>query len=299
MKKSFRFCFLVTPVLLILTGCQKMNRPELSSYPKDSNPPGGPLKFYVAFDGTSNDPLRNAVDSIRANFASSNPFTTINGITGKALAGSLTNNKAIKYATPNDFSKATSFTIAFWMKNSPAAGGAQFLFAMPKKVNKDSWTTNTETFMLIEDNSPDRNHSTTDSAAVKFGIKDNWFEFLAEKRVKNLLDNNWHHVVITYDQATSKVNFYKDGGPMVQGLPPTFGDLKKNGNPYGAMDFTNVTGFAIGGWSQHISLPGPGTNPATGGESWAKAWSGALDQFRLYNKALTETEVQALYNSKR
>jgi Concanavalin A-like lectin/glucanases superfamily len=298
MRNKIYFSFILLATVALSTGCQKMKRPELGEFPRDTNPANGPLRFYTAFDGTSTDALRNAVDSIRANFASSNPFTTVNGISGKALQGSLTNNTAVKYAAPNDFARATSFTIAFWMKNSPAAGGAQFAFSMPKTVNKDSWTTNTETFMLIEDNSPDRNHSTADSAAVKIGIKDNWFEFLAEKRVKNLLDNNWHHLAITYDQTTSKVSFYKDGGPMAQGLPATWGDLKRGGNPYGPMDFNNVTGFAIGGWSQHISLPGPGDNPAAGGESWAKAWAGALDQFRLYNKALTAAEVQALFNSK-
>lgn len=298
MKNKIHVSLVAAALILVAGSCQKMDRPVLGDYPKDANPPGGPLKFYTAFDGTTSDPLMNAVDSIRATFPSENPFTTVDGISGKALEGSLTNNKAIKYNSPNDFAKSTSFSIAFWMKNSPPSGGAQFVFSMPKSVNKDSWTTNTETFMLIEDNSPDRNHSTADSAAVKFGVKDNWFEFLAEKRVKGLLDNNWHHIVITYDQTTSKVNFYKDGNAMVQGLPANFGDLKKNGNPYGAMDFNNVTGFAIGGWSQHIGLPGPGDSPNPNGESWAKAFRGAIDQFRLYGKALTASEVLALFNSK-
>ena len=297
MKSKIHLCIL-SAALILAGGCAKKNRPILGDFPKDTNPPGGALKFYTAFDGSSSDKLMNAVDSIRATFPAENPFTSVTGISGKAMAGSPTNDKAIKYNSPNDFAKSTSFTIAFWMKNSPPSGGAQFVFSMPKTVNKDSWTTNTETFMLIEDNTADRNHSTADSAAVKIGIKDNWFEFLAEKRVKSLLDNNWHHIAITYDQATSKVSFYKDGQVMVPSLPAGFGDLKKNGNPYGAMDFNNVTGFAIGGWSQHIGLPGPGDAPAANGESWAKAFAGSIDQFRLYGKALTANEVLALYNSK-
>ena len=43
-----------------------MDRPVLGNYVKDANPPGGPLKFYTAFDGVD-------VDSIRANFAIDNP----------------------------------------------------------------------------------------------------------------------------------------------------------------------------------------------------------------------------------
>ena len=56
-----------------LTGCQKMDRPALAAdYPKDANPPGGPLKFYAAMDGM-------AVDSIRANFGLDNGATYVAG----------------------------------------------------------------------------------------------------------------------------------------------------------------------------------------------------------------------------
>ena len=72
-------------VVLIASGCQKMNRPQLGTYPQDANPPGGPLKFYAAFDGTTADPLMNAVDSIRANFASDNPLASVDGVSGKAF----------------------------------------------------------------------------------------------------------------------------------------------------------------------------------------------------------------------
>jgi len=278
--------------------CQKMERPALGDYAQDTNDPNGPLRFYTAFDGTTANPLMNAVDSIRASFPSDNPFETVDGITGNAVQGSTTNNKAIKYASPNDFAKATSFTIAFWMKHQPTPDGAQFVFAMPKAVDKSGWTTNTETFMLIEDNSPDRNHSTADSAAVKFALKDHWFEFIGDKRITGILDNSWHHMAITYDENSSEVKFYVDGQEKTSGLPAGFGDMTNNGAPYGKMNFSNVTGFAVGGWSQHIGLPGPGDNPTPGGESWAKAFSGALDQFRLYNEALSASDVQALYNSK-
>ncbi len=294
MKNKLQLVFIFASLLLIVAGCQKLKRPALGDYPKDANPPGGPLKFYVAFDGSTADPLMNAVDSIRATFPGSNAFTTVNGISGKAVQGSATNTKAIKYSAPNDFSRSTSFTISFWMKNSVGQDGAQFAFSMPSTVRKDSWTTNTQTLMLIED----KGQSTADSAAVKFAVKYNWFEFVNDRRVKGLLDNNWHHIAITYNETTSKVSFYKDGQTMVSGLPSSFYDLKKGSNPYGPMDFSSVTGFAIGGWSQHIGLPGPGDNPGANGESWAKAFAGAIDQFRLYNKALSASEVQALFNSK-
>ena len=115
MKKIFQLC-LVASALLITVGCSKKERPALGDYPKDANPPGGPLKFYAAYDGTTADPLMNAVDSIRANFASDNPLASVTGIRGKAVQG--TGTKAIKYPSANDFKGSTSCTIAMWANNT-------------------------------------------------------------------------------------------------------------------------------------------------------------------------------------
>ena len=49
-----------------------MEHPPLGDYPKDANPPGGPLKFYAAMDGTN-------VDSIRANYGTVNNVTYVDG----------------------------------------------------------------------------------------------------------------------------------------------------------------------------------------------------------------------------
>ena len=66
MKKIKIILVPLITILVVMMSCQKMSRPPLGDYPKDSNPPGGPLKFYAAFDGTTSDALRNAVDSTRA-----------------------------------------------------------------------------------------------------------------------------------------------------------------------------------------------------------------------------------------
>src|SRR5674476_1438013 len=73
---------LLLAFVIAISSCQKIEHPALpSAYPKDSNPPGGPLKFYVAMDGTS-------VDSVRANFGTENNVTYVDGgISGKAYQG--------------------------------------------------------------------------------------------------------------------------------------------------------------------------------------------------------------------
>src|SRR6266496_4898372 len=166
-NKIAKYALFIIVIVLATMGCKKLDRPALGDYPKDANPPGGPLKFYVAFDGTTTNPLMNAVDSTRANFPASNTGTVADGISGKCYKESAT--AYAKYAGANDFTKATSFTIAFWIKgNSPTAGGGtDFAFSLDAKGY--SWT-NTKLFLEFED------WSTASLGNGKLYIMDNWIE---------------------------------------------------------------------------------------------------------------------------
>jgi hypothetical protein len=287
MKNINRLLAVIALVAIAGAGCQKMERPKLGDYPPDTNPPDGPLRFYVAFDGTTTNKLMNAVDSIRAAFPSDNPFNSIDGVHRKAVQG--TGSKAIKYPSANDFAGSKSFTIAFWEKNTVPSGDPQFLFSL---ASKDFWH-QSALFCLIEH---DGAGSTSSQAVVKFAIQDNWFEFTGtdgkQKFGGNILDNQWHHIAFVYDQTTSKVTYYVDGVAL-GGLDPRLTDLKKGANPYGPIDFKNTYGFVLGGWNKNADL---GNGAPT--DSWISPWKGGLDQFRLYNKALSASDITALFNSK-
>lgn len=266
--------FLTVGVVLAFASCQKMDRPNLGDYPKDTNPPGGPLKFYVAFNGSD-------VDSIRANYAIDNPLGYTEGVNGQALQGE--REKAVKYGSANDFASSTSFTIAFWMKHTPHEGGAEFVYGLP---SKDFWH-KSALFMLIED----KGQSSAEEAAVKFGVNEQWFEFVGDNKIPGLLDGQWHHMAIVYDETTSKLSYYKDGLALT-GLAPNLTDVKKGDAPMGPMDFSRTNNFVIGGWNKHAGVEGPG-------DGWILSYSGALDQFRLYGVALNAAEVKDLFDGKK
>jgi hypothetical protein len=285
MKIKYQTIKVMAGALLLLSGfnsCQKFDRPELGDYIRDANPPGGPLKFYTAFDGTSNDPLRNAVDSIKANFAVSNPFTSVTGIKGQAVKGVATKDKAIKYTSANDFATSTSITVAYWMKHSPQTDGEpEFHFSLP---SKDFWH-ESAMFLLVEKGGPNNDNSTASQMACTFALQDRWVEFRGVNRLPNALDGNWHHIAFVYDQTTSKVTAYVDGAAV-----PYTGTGNNIG--LGPLNFKNISNFVVGGWNKHVQ----GVNGPTDG--WIHSYSGSMDQFRLYGKALSASEVQALYNSK-
>ena len=258
-----------------ISGCQKMDRPALGNYVKDANPPGGPLKFYVAFDGTTSNPLMNGVDSIRANFPADNPFTSITGISGHAVQGD--GVKVIKYAGANDFiSTAQSFTIACWEKrNGAPQGNASFFFNIP---SSNKYWANTSMFGLFDWG------TVNDSAIIKVDVvdvnmNDNWFQWTGSNRIKGIMDNNWHHIAFVYDATTSVMTLYVDG--VANSYTQSWGS-----HGGANMDVTKATGFDIGG------------NRGIKDLGWGQSWDGALDQFRLYSKALSAAEVAALYANK-
>jgi Concanavalin A-like lectin/glucanases superfamily len=281
-KNNFSRILLAAAVSLFFLSCQKMDRPKLGDFPKDANPPGGPLKFYAAFNGTSNDPLRNAVDSIRANFAVSNPFTSIQGISGQGVKGLAAKDKGIKYTSANDFAASSSVSVAYWVKHAPQTDGEpEFHFSLP---SKDFWH-ESAMFLLVEKSGPNNDNSTPTQMACTFALQDHWVEFRGVNRLPNVLDGNWHHLAFVYDETTSKVTAYVDGAAV-----PYTGSGNNIG--LGALKFKNVSNLVVGGWNKHASgVSGPQ-------DGWIHAYSGAMDQFRLYGKALTAAEVQALFNSK-
>ncbi|HSN60331.1 MAG TPA: LamG domain-containing protein, partial [Ferruginibacter sp.] len=250
-------------------------------FPTDATEPGGPLKFYAAFDGTSPDPLRNAVDSIRANFAADNPLASVDGIKGKAIKGE--SKKFIKYQKPNDWAlTAKSLTVSFWFKrdgqtkNNTGTNGPEYIYSF--KSSNGHWS-GASGFILLEGNNA--------GCAVKYMIVDKtngdkWFEWAGGTAIPGILNNQWHHIALSYNAATSGMTLYVDGvaNPVVS-VWGGHGDIK--------MDDSKISEMRIGA--------GPGTGMDT--DDWlSSTWKGEIDQFRLYSIPLTQAEVNELFTKK-
>lgn len=271
---------LFVALILVASSCQKTNRPLLGDYPKDSDPrfplyPGGPLKFYAAFNGTGADKLMNAVDSIRANFPSSNPLASVTGITGSGIQGNGT--KAIKYTSANDFNGVTSCTISMWVNNT-VNPNTELYFSL---TSKEYWH-ESAAFLLVE-------HAAVDKCTFKFALQDHWVEYTNQSFAKPLFNGQWHHLAFTYDETTSKLRVYFDGVEVP--TPGDSGNFTSGGSPLGKLNLKKATNLVVGGWNKHANISGPA-------DGWISGFTGKMDQFRLYGKALSASEILALYNSK-
>lgn len=282
MKNLIKTFIWVLSVWLAI-GCQKMDRPVLGDYPKDTDVnPTTPLRFYVNFDSTATADKQINVrfkDSISGYpcFFPDNSIQIVSGIKGTAYYS--TSGKFLQYYNTNDFvATAQSFTVSFWEKrNGMPSGEAEFPFAIPSSNGHWAGTS----MMLLFDHAGAG--ATNALAVIKFVIvdkngNDTWLSWEGANKVSGIQDNNWHHLAFTYDQTTSAMTLYVDG--VAQANKPVWG-----GHGGANMDASKATGFKLGGRPKEDL-------------GWGRSWRGGLDQFRLYNKALTASEIQTLFAGK-
>ncbi|MCW3092572.1 MAG: LamG protein [Ferruginibacter sp.] len=273
-KKLIKNALVMLVLGVAVTSCQKMTRPALGDYPKDTNPPGGPLKFYAALDGI-------ALDSIRANFGVDNNVSYAAGVNGKAVQMDGTKNGYVSFASANDFGASKSFTISFWLNikmsqkdNNHAVGVLSFA------NSKNFWGNIT----FYADNNA---KSASDSMDLKIHFNapnngDNWnfagYNFA--NAWPKMYDGNWHQVAFTYDDAAHIGTVYRDGAQFD----------KKTGQ---TIAFENSSNLVIGGFQEAAGIVGKYAD-----NTWMAGFPGLIDQVRLYGTALTAAEIGALYTSK-
>jgi hypothetical protein len=280
MKSNFFKLLFAGAMVSGIISCQKEEKPALGDYPEDVIvTPTTPLRFFVSFDSTTEADKQINIrfkDNVSGypSFFPDNSITYGPGVggTGSSYVGN--SDKNLVYYNSNDFVQSSSFSVAFWMKHDGAPPtDAAFIMSIPSTAGH--WSNST--MLLILDNKGAG--STKDSAVFKLmvaevGNGDHWFELTGKNRMANVLDNQWHHLAFAYDETTSNMKIYRDG--QLYSTQSWAGHGKIN------MDASKVTGFYLGGKTT----------------DWGKAFDGGLDQFRLYNKALTDAEVMELFTTK-
>ena len=95
----------------------------------------------------------------------------------------------------------------------------------------------------------------------------------------SVIDNSWHHVVVTRDQATGMKQIFIDGSPSASGT--------------GATGLLNAPQLLVLGCVTDSSNPDP-ASPAQNGVS---GYNGELDDVQIYNRVLRRDEVVYLENN--
>lgn len=253
---------------LLFSSCYKEFDPKsyqpvfsINGYASSSEIGAGHLVGYWAFEGHYKDSVSGAeATGVNTSFSS--------GFVGKAMQGG-----ANAYAIcdlPAGIKNVKSFTIDFWINTPQNTSG----IITPITISKDDdfWGS---LDMFYE------NGSTANSATFKVHIKAQSEVWFTNPVLANPW-NAWQNIALSYDAATSTFSVYQGGGLVASTTSAGLGDLV----------FQNTASKLIFGTEQFNCTPSLGT--AGGSQGWADYLRGKIDEVRIYDKALSTTELQSL-----
>lgn len=210
--------------------------------------------------------------------------TFVPGRRGNAYQG----NSAESYleynvAPGSPFTTMQEFTIATWIKTPVTTTGAAKIFSLN---GGDVFMGN---LALIQES-----QAVGDSVDMKVYLYDSaspdWKGQDIRMNKKEFTNDKWFHFAAVYRMSTSSLEFYANGKRVASqvkyaGPVPTTGSQPLlEGITLGS----DMSKIYFGAWPQQIA----GTP-----ESWMTYFKGMIDEFRIYNKALSDQELTDLYNA--
>jgi hypothetical protein len=244
------------------------------------------LIAYFPFEGAENPEIGTGITY--ASKGANTSFPT--GKRGNAFQGKDDETSFLVYslASSAKLFAAKEYTLAFWMK-APKEGGGQAVFQL------NGGDANMGSLAFIKENwTPE----TSDSLTLKsffYNLIDPdriWKSYDLSKANPAFAADKWIHIVALYNATTSIIEMYANGKQaLVSEVKYPSEEAKTAGQPtlgQIALDQTSNKLY-FGNWGKKITNTSP--------ESWMSAYDGMLDEFRIYNKALTEKEIDDLYKA--
>lgn len=202
-----------------------------------------------------------------------------NGYMGSASAAYLEYNVAATTALKT----LDEFSLACWIKTPNTTSGAAKIFALN---GGDGFMGNVT---LIQESQP-----LGDSVDMKLYLFDSaspeWKGQDIRKQSNQFVNDKWVHIVALYRKSTSTMEFFANGVKVFSqvkyaGPVPAVGSQPLLEGITLGQDMTKIL---IGAWPQQVA----GTP-----ESWMTYYKGMVDEFRIYNKALSADEIMDLYDA--
>lgn len=281
-------------VVLMATGCTKPelgddftkgDPPPIGSYTNSSEVAAADLVAFFPFEGNGTDAKNSVTGAVNKG-----PVSFVAGRKGLAYQGA--SNAWIEYSTSGALGGLTSFTVSMWINTNRHDGGAQGLWAVTK-ADGSFWA---NFFFLIEgagaaDNMLAKVHFEKNGAP----FTEHWLETTGKIRTSFMNDmyGAWRHIAFSYNQTTSKFYMYVNGTKLPFNDPTVPRNdedrFQSAGVALGALSFKNPARFIIGAFQNQLGAPY--NNP----EPWMLPYTGKMDELRFYKRALTDQEVNALF----
>lgn len=273
MKKYLIYSLLVSSafISMLFTSCYKKYDPAsfqpaftVNGFTSSASIAASNLIGYWAFEGSYIDSVSKA-----AGTGVNTSFTP--GLIGQAMQGA--NNGYVISQLSNAVKNMSSFTIDFWI-NTPQNTAAtdavcisdpsQFWGAVDIFYENGSTATTTPFKIHLFDKS----NGVGDIWLTSWTLSSPW--------------KAWQNIALTYDENSSTFSLYQNGTLIGKSAQPGLGKFALP---------TTATNMIFGAMQFQCN---PSLGTAGGTQGWAGYIMGAMDEVRIYNKALTQTELQSL-----
>ncbi len=241
------------------------------------------LIAYFPFEGNGNDAIggMTAVEEKNATYPT--------GKRGKAYfgGGAATDQAYLKYTltSTSKLSTLKATTFAFWANIKwTGDGGQEPMIYQINGTNDAPWGN----FSLKQNRTTTNDSINFCPIFVKDGVQES-SQKIWNYSSNRLIYGTWIHIAVTYDNVSSKFYIYANGKVIDLGDENSRWADNTQTTPLGDLNFANPTAFVIGAWADNVNqVP-----------NWAPAdsFKGGLDEMRIYDRALTATEVQELYDA--
>lgn len=284
-----------------LISCDNKNKdvtlPPIGGYNSSDEVAKDNLRAYWSFDGTLNESKSNSASIT----STKNSF--VEGIKGQALN---LDSGYVLYPVIASLDTANwgSITISSWIKTENQGDGSRptGVFSLGLGNGKQTDWNDSPIFQYLENGRPKSYNDTlvlkstfaTYPAGSKLG-GDNINDF-GDRGVdfKTVLGaNKWVHYVTRYDGTGSFFDIFADG-VLVSNNKFRYKDLGGSGtSPIGPIVLPTSAGLQplIGGFANATT-----GFPNSAEQGFQGLYRGSIDQVRLYNKALTDAEIKALFD---
>ena len=205
------------------------------------------------------------------------------GRRGYAYKGS-TNQAYLKFhvASDNIFKDLREYTYVAWIKCPAPTNGAASVFSL------DGGDGSYGNLGLVVEST-----SNADSLALRSSVYSTTAVWHLQNQYtfnRAFLTDKWIHIVCSYNKATSVMSIYANG-VLINQVIKYADSIQPDGTQplLGALTLGDMSKFHIGAWSSIVDGPAD--------YAWMLYYPGLLDELRFYNKALTDTEIKALYDA--
>lgn len=288
MKKYLSFFCSAAAAVAMIVSCDNNDKNNGGTQVDPEDPSSIKTENLVAYFPLESESNAVALGQGISYSAKAGAASFTKGIRGNCYYNSANDANNISYldfalAQNNLLKSMGSFTISAWVKSGYEYDTAPAIFSL------NGGDPGMGSIVVFLDGGHDAN-----GLGIKYYLFNNATNWKGQDlQITNeaFTPNRWFHIVYSYDENDSKMRFYADGVLIGDSVRYADGDPDGEGPEpqplLGRLSFgTEPTNLYFGAWWNNLD---------GSGDEWRRSFPGLLDEVRVWNAALTDAEVESLY----